>query len=161
MSKGLEIPSCPGPSTVLFLDFDGVLHPLHSGALPTFDGAKRLREYLIRYPNLYVVIHSSWRMSSTYSEEDLWGFLEMEDALHHRFLGVTPISEPSRWESIQAWLKARPYNGHYVILDDMHTSFDYEGQDHLICPRYDVGMQEADWSELERRIDANLQLQVP
>jgi len=91
-----------------------------------------------------------------YGDEDLWDLLDLEDALRDRYLGVTPRTEPSRWESIQAWMKARPYSGHYVILDDMHTSFDYEGKDHLICPPYDVGMREEDWKELERRLDATL-----
>lgn len=153
---------CPGPPMILFLDFDGVLHPMIAGGPEKlFEQSQRIRDILVRYPCVYLVIHSSWRMCSVYSEEDLWDFLEIEDALRHRYLGVTPTSEPSRWESIQAWMKARPYNGSYVILDDMHTSFDYQGQDHLICPRYDVGMQEADWQELERRINAHLQLQVP
>jgi hypothetical protein len=147
---------------IIFLDFDGVLHSMVAGGPDKlFVQSQRLRDILVRYPCTYVVIHSSWRMSSAYTVDDLWDFLEMEDALRPRYLGITPRSEPSRWESIQAWMKARPYRGSYVILDDMHTSFDYEGQDHLICPPYDVGMREQDWQELERRINAHLQLPLP
>jgi hypothetical protein len=149
---------CPGPPMILFLDFDGVLHPMIAGGPDKlFEQSQKIRELMIKYPCLHLVIHSSWRMCSAYSEEDLWDFLEIEDSLRHRYLGVTPVTEPSRWESIQAWMKARPYKGAYVILDDMHNSFDYEGQDHLICPPYDTGMRDEDWKELERRINAHLQ----
>jgi hypothetical protein len=96
-------------------------------------------------------------MTSMYTEEDLWGYLDMEDDLRSRYLGTTPISEPSRWESIKAWMKERPYTGEYAILDDMFSSFDHEARWKLICPAYDVGMQPGDWEELERRIDAHLQ----
>lgn len=145
---------------VIFLDFDGVLHPLLPGEPEPerlFEGSKHLREVLIKYPCTRLVIHSSWRMWDAHSDEDLWDLLEMEDSLRPRYLGVTPRSEPSRWESIQRWMKDRPYTGAYVILDDMYTSFDYEGRDHLICPAYDVGMRPGDWEELERRINAHLQ----
>jgi hypothetical protein len=149
---------------VLFLDFDGVLHPISDvvGGDPQklFGGARRLREILIKFPCLKLVIHSSWRMESKYTDEDLWNFLKMEDGLSNRYLGVTPRTEPSRWESIQAWMREQNYRGPFVILDDMYTSFDRVGQDYLISPHYDVGMQEEDWRELERRIDAHLQLEV-
>ncbi len=157
-NPNMEWEPCPGPSMVIFVDFDGVLHPMIAGGTDRlFEQSKRLREILVKYPCTYLVVHSSWRMISHYGYEDMQDFLGIEDALAHRFLGVTPVSEPSRWESIQKWMKDRPYTGAYVILDDMRSSFDYEGQDHLICPNYEVGMQEEDWQELERRINAHLQ----
>jgi len=150
---------CEGPPMILFLDFDGVLHPMTAGGPEKlFEGSQRLGQLLVKYPCLKVVIHSSWRMArAAYTEEDLWDFLELEDALRDRYLGVTPRTEPSRWESILAWLREKNYRGDFVILDDMYTSFDSIGKEHLIAPHYDLGMQEADWKELERRLDAHLQ----
>jgi len=158
--EALKIPPCPGPSMVLFLDYDGVLHPLFAGCQPTFEGAARLREFLLKYPCVSVVVHSSWRFIPGYSEKDVGDVLSLGPELEDRFLGVTPISEPSRWESIQAWMKARPYTGAYVILDDMATSFPTEARPYLISPHHVYGMTENDWNELERRLDAHLQLQV-
>lgn len=158
-NPNMEWEPCPGPPMILFLDFDGVLHPMQCGAAGLFKQSSKIRELLVKYACLRLVVHSSWRFP--YSEDEIWDFLEMEDSLRHRYLGVTPLSEQNRWESIRAWLKVHSYKGNYVILDDMFNSFDLEGQWHLISPPYDEGMRDQDWKELERRLDAHLRLPLP
>jgi hypothetical protein len=143
----------PGNMFIIFLDFDGVLHSFSSDALPTFKEAIYLEHILFEYPNAHIVIHSSWRMTSEYSEEDLWDLLKFPESLRPRFLGVSPISHPSRWESIKEYLKQTDYKGAYVILDDMWNSFGSCAHKNLICPSYETGMQDKDWKALRMRLD--------
>lgn len=126
------------------------------GAPPTFEHNKRLREFLLKYPCVKVVVHSNWRLMN-YSEHEVGDFLDLEDALADRFIGVTPVSHPSRWESIQEWLKTKMYKGAFAILDDMHNSFGPEAREHLISPHYSTGMTEVEWKALEEKVDASLQ----
>jgi len=54
--------SVPSQHIVLYLDFDGVLHPCMT---ETFEKMHFLEEILSKCPHLYIVISSSWRTSAT------------------------------------------------------------------------------------------------
>ena len=56
-------------NSILFLDFDGVLHPGNRG---TFERAPMLEMWLLKHPEVDVVISSSWRIENTWpgSRED-------------------------------------------------------------------------------------------
>jgi hypothetical protein len=45
---------------IMFLDFDGVLHPKMNG---TFEHMDNLKKVLDKYPQIDIVISSSWRFS--------------------------------------------------------------------------------------------------
>lgn len=138
---------------IIFLDFDGVLHPMplpvFAGAL-LFDQLSELQRIVRARPSVKVVVHSSWRLISYYEDKDFADILE----LGGQFLGTTPREIPSRWESIRAWLKHYPGDEDFVILDDMAGSFPTEAREYLISPQAVVGMTESDWKELERILDA-------
>lgn len=108
---------------VLFLDFDGVLHPTLAqdarderietglfGWLPTL--AKLLRPH----PEVVIVVHSTWRY--THNDEELRELLE---GISDRVVGSTPPGP--RYESIQAWLSMHRSMTDYRILDDETLEF--------------------------------------
>lgn len=88
-STGYGAP-CPTPTRVpviLFLDFDGVLHPDPCReACRLFEHAPRLAELLEDFPEVCVVLSTSWRNGR--SIDDLAGSLVAP--LRARVIGVTP-----------------------------------------------------------------------
>jgi len=72
---------------ILFLDYDGVLHPDPCpDAARLFENAERLARVLEEFPEVGIVLSTSWR--NVRSETEL---LEpLPEILRHRVLGVTP-----------------------------------------------------------------------
>lgn len=115
---------------ILFLDFDGVLHPLQLHE-PDFCRLPLLWEILRACPDVEVVFSTSWR--AIYRFDEMVGFVTRgggED-LAHRIIGVNrapcPIQggRPCRrhYDCIK-WLED---NGHedrsWLALDDIASSF--------------------------------------
>lgn len=111
---------------ILFLDFDGVLHPE-----PCFDRAKlfcflpRLESVLHEFSNVSIVVSSTWRDSR--SLDDLRGFFS--EAIRHRVIGTTPnwrdctdileIIGFQRHAEIEAWLRNSPEPWEsWIAIDD-------------------------------------------
>lgn len=104
---------------VLFLDFDGVLHP---GLAGTFVYRDRIEGFLAQHPSVGVVFSTSWREQYSVAEMASW-FLGTP---RERFLGATPIlpSGPAlRWHEIQAWLTTARFRGAWAALDDDRMLF--------------------------------------
>lgn len=115
-----------GGRPVIFLDFDGVLHPVSA-----LDGFRiRLpREEAIRHGRLFrwaqiledtlspsdvgIVIHSSWRcLLPTKELQRLLG------PLGHRYIDITP-RDRSRWNGIADWASEYALSDtQWLILDD-------------------------------------------
>ena len=118
---------------LLFLDFDGVLHPFPMGSSDRhFSANTSLWTLLDRLPALSVVITSTWRERHTFP-------LLVELLVAHggrrfvpRFLGVTPVLESAvdyvpgiRQREIEAWLlEHQAEREPYIILDDIEEYFD-------------------------------------
>lgn len=134
---------------VIFLDFDGVLHPMLNG-VELFAQLPRLQQIVRLRPHVKVVIHSSWRTIAYYSDADFADMMDLGD----QFLGTTPREVLSRWESIKEWMSRNGVPKKWVILDDMAYSFPTEAKPNLIAPFAYISMRPDDWEELERRLDA-------
>ena len=72
---------------ILFLDFDGVMHPVNQTDL--FCREERLASVLRDFPCVEVVISSSWR--ETYTLKNMLTFFLTD--LQSRIVGVTPVVE--------------------------------------------------------------------
>ena len=118
---------------ILFLDFDGVLHPFPMGPSDKpFSAILPLWSILEASPSLSVVITSTWREKHAF--EDLVALLVARggERFFDRFLGTTPILESStdyepgiRQREIESWLADNaPPNTPYLILDDIEEYFD-------------------------------------
>jgi hypothetical protein len=110
-------------SRILFLDFDGVLHPTlddMEGEEPIATGhfgwLALLAKTLEPYPDVAIVVHSTWRY--VYDPNEL---RELIGPLGARFLGATPRGP--RYESIQWWLHLNPMFASHRILDDNPSEF--------------------------------------
>lgn len=102
---------------VLFLDFDGVLHPAplasqdrHMQWLPS------LRSVLQPRQDVGIVVHSTWRYMYTPAE-----LRELLVDAGAPFLGVVPRGP--RYEAILWWLHLNPTFRDYRIVDDDLSEF--------------------------------------
>jgi len=99
---------------LIFLDFDGVLHPLQHEHLPLerFCWLSLLEALVCDYPDVYVVVHSTWRYE--YTEPEL---RQMLGSLGRRFVGCAPRAP--RQQAIEMVLQAnKGVRGHLVLDDD-------------------------------------------
>ena len=150
---------------VVFLDFDGVTHPepcFHENVMCRMD---KIAAVLNRYPEIEIVVSSSWRMQYTLSE--LQDFLC--EIAPHRIIDVTPsIKKPSpdwvpgvfslseRQWGIEAWLKAnRPFGTPWIAIDDQLFWFE-EGCKNLLLTDKKTGFTDADAILLDAMIQERL-----
>jgi hypothetical protein len=83
-----------GPAMILFLDFDGVLHPAVNYDATQLLSKLPLLETVLRHrPDVEVVISSTWRETRTLSELQAL----FSDDIAPRIVGVTP-----QWRNIQS-----------------------------------------------------------
>ena len=142
---------------ILFLDFDGVLHPNFIGT-QLFSCTNQLWKILRARPYVLVVFSTSWRES--YRPEELLDFATFgggED-LAHRFVGQTPrIRAHSDYEprglECQRWLDE---NGHsetaWLALDDIRHNF-HGGHPNLYVVDGRIGLTDTDVSAIIERLN--------
>lgn len=128
---------------VLFIDFDGVMHPLNKGK--TFTNTHLLWDILRRIPDLQIVISSSWR--EHYAFERMVGLLTREggEVLSPRIVGVTPqTANTSRGQECVQWLiNSNIQDSQWLAIDDDPNLF--KGfEDRLICTNPRLGLTEQD-----------------
>ena len=126
---------------ILFLDFDGVLHPEGEGHLPSdsreFCFLPRLEKLLRQFSDVNVVISSAWRVRVSY-EALVAPFAE---DIRSRIIGVTPTRYTGRAHSyahreseILAWLEQNCASGQqWVALDDAEWQFDTHKDRLVVC----------------------------
>ena len=113
---------------LLFLDFDGVLHPNSGRDEGVFCYASRLWQILRACPEVKVVFTTSWR--EYFSFEDMIAFVTHGggENLATRFIGKTPVHKdvgdlPRRDIEIQSWLEENEYSCSWLAIDDMPKMF--------------------------------------
>lgn len=131
--------SLNGGKVLLFLDFDGVLHPfpIPSNATQLFANLSRLESVLRDFPEVQVVISSSWREGRSLSE--LRALFSNDIAM--RVIGVTPqlpitgLSSLTaiRHKEIEQFLKEHEVVGEWLALDDDPSLFPPNCPRLLLC----------------------------
>lgn len=135
---------------ILFLDFDGVLHPLARPHGP-FTRVPEFERLMRGYPAVEIVISSSWREG--YKLEQLRAIFS--DDIAGRIIGLTPVLQPCdhkhvREAEIQLWLRSndRVSEG-WVAVDDCALLFS-PGCNNLVLVDGDTGFSTL--TELELRM---------
>ncbi len=150
---------------ILFLDFDGVLHPFFPlPDLPDDENAffsywPRLLRVLDDFPSVDVVVSSSWRTS-----ENLMA--QVPESLRRRIVGLTPeikrrtrkqypsnfVPEPIRYLEIQRYLKTHKQEPtHWIALDDDPLLFPAACPQLILCS---MGFGVSEEAILRRRLEA-------
>lgn len=138
---------------ILFLDFDGVLHPCGDAyrAATLFARLPALEALLREYPDVRIVVSSSWRTDGLEALRAMFS-----DDIGARIIGLTPITERSpdgympamREQEIINWLTA---NGGleqpWVALDDADFQFTIH-RERLVACNPDVGFDDVACAEL-------------
>ncbi len=140
---------------ILFLDFDGVLHPEGLGVAQDhrlFCCLPVLHELLRALPSLEVVFSTSWRL--LYSPDELVGFVAGNAPdLAGRFLGITPDLDTrkrprgivgQREDEIRAWLATNGQASRaWLALDDVPEFF-WPGCEGLYLVDWKTGLEPED-----------------
>lgn len=138
---------------ILFLDFDGVLHPVGKHRDYDFSRLPLLETWLRENAHVDVVISSSWR--DTLSIEQLREFFssDLQSRIISKCPSVLSDPEPEFWRhaEIMAWIDVTGYAGQWLALDDTSYEFPNELLQLVLCDR-DVGIDDSVISELTRKM---------
>ena len=113
---------------ILFLDIDGVLHPNCTvavepsgsiSAIGAFRWLRSLDEVLQDFPDVELVLHSSWRLVW---ETDIELKENLPESLASKIRGVTPRTVMSRYASIEAYCTEHAVT-QVCIIDDESAAF--------------------------------------
>lgn len=152
-------------SLVLFLDFDGVLHPQICAQDELFCQLPVLEAVLLDYPRVAVVISSSWREFHPLTELRV----HFSSAIRPRVIDVTPSIQkpnahwlpgqrpewPREWECM-AWLgQMRPRGTRWLAIDDRDDWFRPDCSD-LFLTNPEHGFTDADAPRLRRMLEERL-----
>lgn len=138
-------------TVLLFLDFDGVLHPELSHESGYFRCLPVLEVVLRANPSVSVVITSSWRHHHPLAE-----LLEpFSEDLRPRIEGTTRHADASgarnRYDEIMDYVRFHAETRPFVVLDDSRFEFPTGWNAAIFCdPR--TGLTQTKAAELSRRL---------
>jgi len=135
----------PDGTVLLYLDFDGVLHRRMN---ESFERMPLLEEILTQYPEILIVVSSSWR--ETMSLEALKHLFPV--SYQNRIIGVTPsLQDVPDIEYIRyrECLSNSQHLGisNFIIIDDESHRFP-PGCENLVSTKYREGMTDETVSEV-------------
>lgn len=148
---------------ILFLDFDGVLHPegfipkgKHFCRLPLLEGLLRDQDHAA----VRIVISSTWR--ETQPIEQLAAIFSPD--IRARVVGITPVLDTPgsvhwRYAEIQAWLRGQPGEAQWAALDDAREGFPGRVHRKVVFTNPVCGLTGHDLSVLRNRLKPRRNLQ--
>ncbi|MDO8767503.1 MAG: HAD domain-containing protein [Burkholderiaceae bacterium] len=151
---------------ILFLDFDGVVHPEPCYAKDAFRSLHMIEGVLREFPAVEIVISSTWRLTWKYEDESIPQMRKhFAPDIAHRVVGVTPdfrylerdsapdgLSNYQReWECI-AWLRTHRYAWTpWLALDDRPYWFK-PFTTNLMVTDHKTGFEQKDEAEFRQRL---------
>ena len=148
---------------LIFLDFDGVLHPQTCGSASTFSRRSLLWEILRSCPDVQVVFSTSWKVFHAFDELLEFVTVGGGEDLSSRFIGNTPNIKVNTYYGqrdleIRCWLTANSnYAGDWIAIDDAPELFFHETEEITELPSLYVvdgktGLTEKDVTNLTARL---------
>ncbi len=160
---------------ILFLDFDGVLHPdavylqfnrkielRAAGEL--FMWAPQLIEALTKYQDIRIVLSTSWVRNLGYQKvckllpAELGGRVigaTWHSAMSRGWPDCIPWDNQTRYEQIAAWLARRPEQSSWLAIDDDVEGWPEHLRKHLISTDSQCGLSAPEaLAELARKLQA-------
>ena len=134
----------------LFLDFDGVTHPVGGapGYTLPFEWLPVLTGLLSSAPDVRLVIHSSW--VERYSFDELREFL---GPLADRTIGAVGLGRKA--DAIEAFLLAHPEIDSWLVVDDCPSEFPRAHFKSLVACDSELGLSDpAVQSQISRWLSA-------
>jgi len=141
---------------ILFLDFDGVLHPELPGRPDDFSSRPHLWEILRACPGVEVVFATAWRELHSFDELVVFATQGGGEDLAHRFIGATPVMQDVQYRreaECRQWLADSGQQGRpWLALEDFDSYFS------PACPTlymvdYRTGLTEPDVAMLIARLN--------
>ncbi len=142
---------------LLFLDFDGVLHPDFADGIPrdrVFERLPLIENWLRDHLEVTVVLTTAWR-----AKNDLKKLREyFSPDIQCRIIGVTPqlrkgFEKNGRYYEIKMFLTECGWlDKNYVILDDRAELFP-ERCEELILTKMNIGVEEEDLIKLTKKLN--------
>lgn len=142
-------------TTILFLDFDGVLHPV--GGVPSRQRLARLPllEALLREPALQevgIVISSTWRVAYSMAQLRSGFAPDMRARVFDRTPQLDGYVPHTRHAEISAWLEVHPEVRHWIALDDDVRGFPASAHVNAVFTAPDTGLVAGDITVLRTRL---------
>lgn len=152
---------------VLFLDYDGVLHPDPCRERSRlFEHAPALAEALMPFENLDIVLSTAWR---TELDEDVL-VSHLPQSLRGRVAGCTPqfhaiacapaLVPYRRQAECEHWISRERPGSPWIALDDRASGF-VPYCDRLVLTRSDTGLDESALNRLRFALAAQARRQTP
>jgi hypothetical protein len=132
---------------LIFLDFDGVLHPTSASKDKYFCNADKLLQ-VIKDKSCRIVISSSWRFSHSLTKIKTL----LPQFLAEKIIGVTGnayIGKHARFNEIQIYLNSSSSNFDWIALDDSKFEFP-ENCSQLIHCNPNFGITDEELIQIEK-----------
>lgn len=139
-------------SMLLFLDFDGVLHPYPCADSELFCWMDNFEQVLQSFPEIEIVISSSWR-----EQRSLEALKQLfPTSLRSQIIGATPVLpvsdedwlSPHREQEILQWLRQHQREDEaWLAIDDTLELFEHCTDRVLLCDSY-VGLDDESSQQL-------------
>jgi hypothetical protein len=145
--------------TILFLDFDGVLHPESAGSDELLSRRHYIWSILGVCPAVNIVFSTTWRHRSTVDALVKLVTAGGGEHLSARFLGATPelirpggkpLADLYRHRELEclAWLDGNSVRDPWMALDDATYFFTF-GSPHLFAVDYTTGLTSDDVQKIK------------
>ena len=149
---------------VIFLDFDGVLHPLDQQAESLFQSLPLFESVLLQYSHndLKVVVSSSW--GRVHSMDEVKAFFSPE--VQPYIVDITPQFVQKEhlpddlWSFVRhgecwMWMQQNAPGTNWIAIDDNQNYF-VPDCPHLFLTDPNVGLTKDNAADLKRRIDEEI-----
>lgn len=138
---------------IVFLDFDGVLHPIPNNGSTDFSALPLFETWLREHEQVKLVISSSWREIMGMDVLKAIFSADLRDRIIDKCPTIEFVGHQEYWRymEIMEWMEINQYKGAWLALDDMDTAFP-KGLPQLVACQTKIGIDSKILTELTEKI---------